>query len=58
MSMASLLLQSWLLLVMSLDQTSAEYKEDVIEEGSGASLNRSTRLDANLVFYKPTFRQG
>ena len=58
MSMASLLLQSWLLLVMSLDQTSAEYKEDVIEKGSGSSLSRNTRFDANLVFYKPTFRQG
>ncbi len=58
MSMASLLLQSWLLLVMSLDQTSAEYKEDVIDEGSGSSLSSDTRIDANLVFYKPTFRQG
>jgi hypothetical protein len=50
---------SWLLLVISLDKTSGESGEGVIEEGSASSLSRNTKLDENLLFYhQPTFFQG
>jgi hypothetical protein len=52
MSMVSLLLRSWLLLVMSLDQPSAESGGSgvitVTEEGSGSSSDAI--YDAYLVF--------
>ena len=59
--MASLLLQSrllWLLLVVSLDRTFAEYGEVVFEEGTCSTLSKNTRFDADVVFFKPEFYQG
>jgi hypothetical protein len=53
MSMVSLLLRSWLLLVMSLDQPSAESGGSggitVTEEGSGSSSDAI--YDEDLVFH-------
>ena len=52
----SVLLQSWLLLVISLNQTSGQNGET--EEGTSSSLNSITRFDTSLLFYYPTFFQG